>query len=83
MRLGAFNNWSYTWTHENLYGNWQVLETNIPKGYVPTYSLNGNELTITNTYSLIYTGNNNYYLYLVGIGGLALVLIGLFCIKKK
>ena len=83
VRLGAFNNWSYTWTHENLYGNWQVLETNIPKGYVPTYSLNGNELTITNTYSLIYTGNNNYYLYLVGIGGLALVLIGLFCIKKK
>ena len=55
VRLGAWNNWTYTWKDLSAYGNWQVIESNIPKGYVPSYSVSGNVVTITNTRSLIQT----------------------------
>ena len=45
VRLSAHNNWTYTWKDPNAYGNWQVIETNIPKGYVPSYSVSGNIVT--------------------------------------
>ena len=84
VRLSAHNNWTYTWKDPNAYGNWQVIETNIPKGYVPSYSVSGNIVTITNTRSLIQTGQLNWPIWVLGGAGLALVALGgAMLVKKK
>ena len=84
VRLGAWNNWSYSWKDMNAYGNWQVIETNIPKGYVPSYSVSGNNVTITNTRSLIQTGQLNWPIWVLGGAGLVLVALGgAMLVKKK
>ena len=84
VRLGSWNNWTYTGKDPNAYGNWQVIETNIPKGYVPSYSVSGNIVTITNTRSLIQTGQLNWPIWVLGGAGLALVALGgAMLVKKK
>ena len=84
VRLGAWNNWTYTWKDLSAYGNWQVIESNIPKGYVPSYSVSGNVVTITNTRSLIQTGQLNWPIWVLGGAGLALVALGgAMLVKKK
>ena len=85
VRLGAWNNWSHSWNDPNACGNWQVVETNIPKGYVPSYSVSGNHVTITNTRSLIQTGQLNWPIWVLGGAGLALVALGvvLLVMRKK
>ena len=84
VRLGAWNNWTYTWKDMGVYGNWQVIESNIPKGYVPSYSVSGNVVTITNTRSLIQTGQLNWPIWVLGGAGLVLVSLGgAMLVKKK
>ena len=84
VRLGAWNNWTYTWKDLSAYGNWQVIESNIPKGYVPSYSVSGNVVTITNTRSLIQTGQLNWPIWVLGGAGLVLVALGgAMLVKKK
>ena len=84
VRLGAWNNWSYSWKDLSAYGNWQVVETNIPKGYVPSYRVNDGVVTITNTRSLIQTGQLNWPIWVLGGAGLALVALGgAMLVKKK
>lgn len=84
VRLSAHNNWTFTWKDPNAYGNWQVIETNIPKGYVPSYSVSGNIVTVTNTRSLIQTGQLNWPIWVLGGAGLALVALGgAMLVKKK
>lgn len=84
VRLGAWNNWTYTWKDLSAYGNWQVIESNIPKGYVPSYSVSGNVVTITNTRSLIQTGQLNWPIWVLGGAGLVLVSLGgAILVKKK
>ena len=83
VRLGAWNNWTYTWKDLSAYGNWQVIETNIPKGYVPSYSVSGNVVTITNTRSLIQTGQLNWPIWILGGAGLVLVSLGGAMLMKK
>ena len=84
VRLGAWNNWTYTWKDLSAYGNWQVIESNIPKGYVPSYSVSGNVVTITNTRSLIQTGQLNWPIWVLGGAGLVLVSLGgVMLVKKK
>ena len=84
VRLGAWNNWTYTWKDLSAYGNWQGIESNIPKGYVPSYSVSGNVVTITNTRSLIQTGQLNWPIWVLGGAGLVLVSLGgAMLVKKK
>ena len=58
--LGDWNDWSYSWKKLDGKGNWQIVETNIPKGYVPSYSYEDGVVTITNTATLIQTGQLNW-----------------------
>ena len=83
VRLGAWNNWSYSWKDLNTYGNWQVIETNIPKGYVPSYHVSEGVVTITNTRSLIQTGQLNWPIWVLGGAGLAFVALGGAVLVKK
>ena len=84
VRLGAWNNWRYSWKDLNTYGNWQVIETNIPKGYVPSYHVSEGVVTITNTRSLIQTGQLNWPIWVLGGAGLVLIALGgAMLVKKK
>ena len=84
VRLSAWNNWSYSWKDLNTYGNWQVIETNIPKGYVPSYHVSEGVVTITNTRSLIQTGQLNWPIWVLGGAGLVLIALGgAMLVKKK
>lgn len=83
VRLGSWNDWSHSWKDLSAYGNWQVVETNIPKGYVPSYRVSGGVVTITNTRSLIQTGQLNWPIWVLGGAGLALVALGGAILMKK
>ena len=83
VRLGAWNNWSYSWKDLNAYGNWQVIETNIPRGYTPYYSVNNGVVTITNSRALIQTGQLNWPIWVLGGAGLVLILGGAVVLGKK
>ena len=83
VRLGAWNNWSYSWKDLNAYGNWQVIETNIPRGYTPYYSVNNGVVTITNSRTLIQTGQLNWPIWVLGGAGLVLILGGTVVLGKK
>lgn len=83
VTLGAGNNWSYTWT--NLDGNvdWSVLETGIPKGYTPSYRVSNGMVTITNTATLIQTGQKNWPILLLGGLGALFLIGGVILTGKK
>ena len=83
VRLGTWNNWSYSWKDLNANGNWQVVETNIPKGYVPSYRVSNGVVTVTNTCSLIQTGQLNWPIRVLGGAGLVLVSLGVAILVKK
>ena len=83
VRLGEWNNWTYVWQDPNAYGNWQAIETSIPYGYVPSYSLSGNVLRITNTRCRIQTGQLNWPIWVLGGAGLVLVTLGGASLVKK
>lgn len=81
--LGNWNNWSYSWNNLDGSGNWQIIETSIPKGYVPSYSYWNGVVTITNAESLIQTGQLSWPVPVMGALGLALIAYGIYEIEKK
>jgi len=80
--LGAWNNWTFTWRDLDADGNWNVLE-NIPKGYTPKYSAEGTTVTITNTATLIQTGQLNWPIPVFGGIGILLIAAGFILMRKK
>ena len=72
-----------TWKELDGAGNWQVLETSIPKGYTPSYQLKDGVLTVTNTASLIQTGQLNWPIAVLGCAGMLLILLGVLMTKRR
>lgn len=83
VTLSAKNNWTYTWSDLDGSGKWSVLETGIPKGYVPSYKTKGEVVTITNTATLIQTGQLNWPILVLGILGLLMIGYGVYLLTKK
>lgn len=84
VKLSEENNWTYHWKNLSESGDWQVLETSIPKGYTPSYKVSGNKTVITNTHKLIQTGQLNWPIAVLGGAGIALVALGgVIMLKKK
>ena len=82
-KLSADNNWTFSWYNPDVYGNWQVVETSIPKGYVPSYKNKDGVVTITNSRSLIQTGQLNWPIWVLGGFGIAFVILGETMLMKK
>ena len=83
VTLSAKNNWTYTWEDLDGSGDWSVLETGIPKGYSPSYRTKDGVVTITNTASLIQTGQMNWPIPVLGTLGLLLIACGFIVMTKK
>ena len=83
VTLNAANGWTYTWKELDGAGDWSVLETGIPKGYVPSYSTKGEITTITNTAALIQTGQLNWPIPVLCSLGVLLILFGVLVMRKR
>ena len=78
VTLSDSNNWTYTWRDLDGNGAWQVQESNIPAGYTPSYAVSDGVVTITNTASLIQTGQLDWPIPV--LGGLGILLLALGCV---
>ena len=76
VQLGDWNNWSHEWTELDGEGDWNALETVIPKGYTPLYRVNEEGLVITNAETLIQTGQLNWPIWLLVIAGISFIFFG-------
>lgn len=83
VTLSAENNWSYTWKELSGEFQWSVVESNVPKGYVASYSQNNGVVTITNTESLIQTGQLIWPIVVFGVLGTLMILLGGFLLLKN
>lgn len=83
VRLNKQNNWSHKWSGLSPKGNWQIIETNIPKGYTPSYSIKNGVVTITNTATLIKTGQLNWPIPVLAVTGLILIAFGFIVVRKN
>lgn len=83
ITLSDKNNWTYTWEALDGSGDWSVLETGIPKGYTPSYRTMDGVVTITNTSTLIQTGQMNWPIPVLGGLGLLLIACGFIVMAKK
>lgn len=77
------NDWTYTWDDLDGNGNWSVLETGIPKGYTPSYRTKGEVVTVTNTASLIQTGQLKWPVLVLGGLGILLIAGGVIVMTRK
>ena len=59
------------------------METDIPKGYVPSYKVKDDVVTITNTKTLIQTGQLNWPIWVLGGAGILLVVLGVVILTKR
>lgn len=75
--------WTHSWT--GLDGNyeWSILETGIPKGYTPSYSSDGTVITITNTETLIETGQLTWPVIALGGMGIMMIFFGIIMMKRN
>ena len=91
VTLNADNGWAYTWEKseaDDVYGDWSIKEV-VPKGYSASYYKTTDtdtgltKVEITNTASLIQTGQLNWPIYVLGAAGIALIAFGAVMLLKK
>lgn len=81
--LNKENNWTYTWKQIEASDEYSVKEINIPAGYTDTYRQVENKFIVTNTKTLVQTGQNIFLIELLSVTGLIFITIGLIYNKRK
>ena len=81
--LNADNKWTHTWKDLDATADWSVKELNVPKGYKDSYKTKDNVVTVTNTASLIQTGQLNWPIMVFSLLGILLILCGLLMMRKR
>ena len=83
VTLSDSNGWSYSWETTDTQGEWSVQEINVPEGYTPSYSVSGHTLTVTNTASLIQTGQMKLPIPLLAVSGITILLFGVTLVSRN
>ena len=83
IKLNSSNNWEYTWKDIEKSDMYSVKEINIPKGYTVTYQKEDNSFIVTNTASLVQTGNMPWLVELIGSLGIIFIVISIVYSKIK
>lgn len=85
LTLSARNNWQAAWDNLDPRRNYSVKETKVPAGYTVTYKMEAknNLWIITNTGSLLQTGQLNWPIPVLCAGGFLLLAVGLVMIFRK
>lgn len=81
--LNEKNGWTHTWKGLDGSGDWKVLESRIPKGFTPSYQVKDGTVIVTNTATLILTGQWKWPVPVLAGAGVVLILIGIVKRKKK
>ena len=81
--LNAQNNWQVTYTDMPESDAYSIKEVNVPKGFTATYQQKGYVFTVTNTSTLIQTGQLMWPIPVLAVSGMLLVAVGITLLKKK
>ena len=81
--LNAQNNWQVTYADMPESDAYSVKEMDIPKGFTATVKRNGYDFTVTNTSTLIQTGQLTWPIPVLAIGGMLLIAVGITLLLKK
>ncbi|MGI6014045.1 MAG: Cna B-type domain-containing protein [Oscillospiraceae bacterium] len=96
--LDANHGWKHTWKYLDSSANWQVAETDMPKGYTVKITQEQNTFTVTNTYaaasskpvqpkpnnpSIPKTGDASHIVFYVGLYAVSFLVLILLVIPRK
>ena len=81
--LNAQNNWQVTYTDMPESDAYSVKEVDVPKGFTATYKQNGYIVTVTNTSTLIQTGQLIWPIPVLAVGGMLFIAVGIMLLQKK
>lgn len=83
LTLSSKNSWQGTWEGLDPREKWSVKETKVPAGYTASYKYEKGIWYVTNTGSLLQTGQMNWPIPVLVMGGAVLVLLGLWMTRKR
>lgn len=81
--LSSKNSWQATWTGLDSRLNWSVKEAKVPAGYTASYKYDDGIWYVTNTGSLLQTGQLNWPIPVLCGGGFLLMALGILLMKRK
>lgn len=82
IELSEENNWTYTFEGIEKSDKYTIKEINLPKGYTPSYKVDGYSFTVTNTDTLANTGQIFYPIIISFIAGFIFIVFGIKFIKE-
>lgn len=81
--LNAQNNWQVTYTGMPESDAYSIQEMDVPKGFTATYSKAGYVFTVTNTATLIQTGQLIWPIPVLAVSGMLFIAAGIVLLQKK
>lgn len=81
--LSDQNNWQVIYSDMPESDAYSIKEVSVPKGFTATYSKSGYTFTVTNTASLIQTGQLVWPIPVLAMMGLCLITVGTIVLRKK
>ena len=83
VTLSAQNDWQVTCTDMPESDAYSIKEVDVPKGFTATYKQNGYVFTVTNTSTLIQTGQLIWPIPVLAVSGMLLIAAGIVLLQKK
>lgn len=80
--LNEQNHWQVTYTNMPESDAYSIVEVHVPKGFTATYSQNGYTFTVTNSTTLIQTGQLIWPIPVLAMAGLCLITAGAIVLRK-
>ena len=80
--LNDQNHWQVTYTNMPESDAYSIVEVHVPKGFTATYSQNGYTFTVTNSTTLIQTGQLIWPIPVLAMTGLCLITAGTIVLRK-
>lgn len=81
--LNERNNWQVTYTDMPESDAYSIKEVNVPKGFTATYKQKGYVFTVTNTSTLIQTGQLIWPIPVLALIGVLMIAVGSMLLQKK
>lgn len=81
--LNAQNDWQVTYTDLPESDAYSIKEVNVPKGFTATYQQNGYVFTVTNTSTLIQTGQLMWPIPVLAVVGMLFMAVGVMLLRSK
>ena len=81
--LNAQNNWQITYDDMPESDAYSIKEVNVPKGFTATYKQENYVFTVTNTSTLVQTGQLMWPIPVLAASGMLLIVVGVVLLQKK